>query len=185
MTRKASTTEKKQRNEQGPLEEPNPPFAVQHQNTPGLESKLEPQPRYEAEAYKAADKLKDRVALITGGDSGIWRAVAVMFAREGADVAINYLSEEEADAKKTEQEVKDCGRACLLLPGDLSEGQTCDEIVQQTVDRFGKLDILVSNAAYQRRKDELEDLTDEELEHTFSTNVFAYIRLARAAAPLR
>jgi NAD(P)-dependent dehydrogenase (short-subunit alcohol dehydrogenase family) len=183
MTRKASTTEKKQRNEQGPLEEPNPPFAVQHQNTPGLESKLEPQPRYEAEAYKAADKLKDRVALITGGDSGIWRAVAVMFAREGADVAINYLSEEEADAKKTEQEVKDCGRACLLLPGDLSEWQTCDEIVQQTVDRFGKLDILVSNAAYQRRKDELEDLTDEELEHTFSTNVFAYIRLARAAAP--
>lgn len=183
MTRKSPRAADEHRNEQGQLEEPNPPFAVQHQNSPGLEAKLDPQPRYEAEAYKAADKLKNKVALITGGDSGIGRAVAVMFAREGADVAINYLTEEQADAKKTEKEVKDCGRACLLLPGDLSEPKTCDEIVEKTVDRFGKLDILVSNAAYQRRKEALEDLTDEELEHTFSTNVFAYIRLARAAAP--
>jgi NAD(P)-dependent dehydrogenase (short-subunit alcohol dehydrogenase family) len=166
----------------GQIEQPEPPFAVQHQDAPGLESQLEPRPRYEAAAYRAADKLEGKVALITGGDSGIGRAVAVLFAREGADVAINYLPEEEPDAKKTEQEVKDCGRECLLVPGDLSEADTCDRLVDATVDRYGKLDILVSNAAYQRRKDDIEDLTDEELEHTFSTNVFAYIRLARAAA---
>lgn len=184
MTRKTETAEKKRRDlEQGPLKEPNPPFAVQHQQSPGLESKLDPQPRYQAEAYKAADKLTGKVALITGGDSGIGRAVAVLFAREGASVAINYLPEEESDAKKTEQEIKKCGRQCLLLPGDLSDPETCDELVDKTVDEFGKLDILVSNAAFQQRTDKIEDLKDEDLEHTFNTNILAYIRLARAAAP--
>lgn len=183
MPRKPEAAEKKGRAEQGPLTEPHPPFAVQHQQSPGLESKLDPQPRYQAEAYKAADKLNGKVALITGGDSGIGRAVAVLFAREGASVAINYLPEEESDAKKTEQEIKECGQACLLLPGDLSEAETCEELVDRTVDEFGKLDILVSNAAFQQRTDKIEDLKDEDLEHTFNTNILAYIRLARAAAP--
>lgn len=181
MARKAKTADRNAGTDR--IEEPKPPYAVQHQQAPGLESKLDPAPRFEAEAYHEAEKLKGKVALITGGDSGIGRAVAVLFAREGADVAINYLPEEESDAKKTEQAVKNCGRECLLLPADLSEAETCEDIVEQTVDRFGKVDILVSNAAYQRRKDDLEELSDAELEHTFSTNIFAYIRLARAAVP--
>jgi len=158
-----------------------PPFPPQHQDSPGLESKLEPKPRYKAEAYKAAGKLKGKVALITGGDSGIGRAVATLFAREGASVAINYLAEEQEDAETTEREVRKHGVECLLLPGDLTKPGLCDELVENTVQRFGKLDVLVSNAAYQRRKDSLDDLTDEELEHTFEPNIFGYIRLARAA----
>jgi NAD(P)-dependent dehydrogenase (short-subunit alcohol dehydrogenase family) len=171
-----------QRAEQnGPVEEPTPPFPKQHQPSPGLESKLDPAPRFEAAAYRAAGKLEDKVALITGGDSGIGRAVAVMFAREGADVAINYLDEEQSDAEETRRNVEKQGRKCLLLPGDVSQSSTCDELVERTVKHFGQLDLLVSNAAYQRRKDSIEDLTDEELEHTFGTNIFAYVRLSRAA----
>jgi NAD(P)-dependent dehydrogenase (short-subunit alcohol dehydrogenase family) len=167
--------------ENGPVEEPTPPFPKQHQQSPGLESKLDPAPRFEAAAYKAAGKLEDKVALITGGDSGIGRAVAVMFAREGADIAINYLSEEQSDAEETRRNVEKQGRKCLLLPGDVSKSTTCDDLVERTVKHFGQLDVLVSNAAYQRRKDSIEDLTDEELEHTFETNIFAYVRLSRAA----
>jgi NAD(P)-dependent dehydrogenase (short-subunit alcohol dehydrogenase family) len=107
--------------------------------------------------------------------------VAVLFAREGADVAINYLDEEQADAEETRKAVEDAGAECLLLPGDLSDAATCESLVEQTVEHFGKLDVLVSNAAYQRRKDTLDDLSDEELKHTFDTNIFAYVRLSRAA----
>jgi NAD(P)-dependent dehydrogenase (short-subunit alcohol dehydrogenase family) len=164
-----------------PMKEPRPPFPEQHQESPGLESELRPKPRFEAAAYKAAGKLEGKVALITGGDSGIGRAVAVLFAREGADVAINYLDEEQADAEETQKAVEDAGAECLLLPGDLSDAATCDSLVEQTVEHFGKLDVLVSNAAYQRRKDTLDDLSDEELKHTFDTNIFAYVRLSRAA----
>jgi NAD(P)-dependent dehydrogenase (short-subunit alcohol dehydrogenase family) len=163
------------------LNEPEPPFPEQHQQSPGLESKLHPQPRYEAPAYKAAGKLEGKVALITGGDSGIGRAVATMFAREGATIAINYLPQEQTDADKTRREVESNGRECLLLPADLTEAGACDDLVDKTVERFGGIDILVSNAAHQRRKDDIEELSDDELEHTFSTNIFAYIRLARAA----
>jgi NAD(P)-dependent dehydrogenase (short-subunit alcohol dehydrogenase family) len=163
------------------LNEPEPPFPEQHQQSPGLESKLDPKPRYEAPAYKAAGKLEGRVALITGGDSGIGRAVATMFAREGATIAINYLPQEQTDADKTRREVESNGRECLLLPADLTEAGACDDLVDKTVERFGGIDILVSNAAHQRRKDEIEELSDDELEHTFNTNIFAYIRLARAA----
>jgi NAD(P)-dependent dehydrogenase (short-subunit alcohol dehydrogenase family) len=183
MSRKPAAARKKIREDNGPLREPIPPFAVQHQQSPGLESKLDPRPRYEAEAYKAAAKLNGKIALITGGDSGIGRAVAVLFAREGANVAINYLSVEESDAKKTRQEIQECGQTCLLLPGDISEPETCDELVEKTIGEFGRLDILVSNAAFQRRTDQIEDLSDEDLEYTFNTNILAYIRLARAAAP--
>ena len=171
----------KRKAKQAEMREPEPPFAQQHQESPGLESKLRPAPRYEAEAYKAAGKLDGKVALITGGDSGIGRAVAAMFAREGAAIAINYLAEEQTDADKTRREVESHGRDCLLLPADLTEPGVCDELVDKTVDRFGAIDILVSNAAHQRRKDGIEKLTDDELEYTFNTNIFAYIRLARAA----
>jgi NAD(P)-dependent dehydrogenase (short-subunit alcohol dehydrogenase family) len=165
----------------GPLKEPRPPFPKQHQESPGLESELSPKPRYEAGQYKAADKLHGKVALITGGDSGIGRAVATLFAREGANVAINYLEEEQTDAEETKQAVEEAGAECLLLPGDVTEPELCDRLVDETVERFGGIDVLVSNAAYQRRKDSLDDLSDEELQHTFDTNIFAYVRLARAA----
>jgi NAD(P)-dependent dehydrogenase (short-subunit alcohol dehydrogenase family) len=164
-----------------PIDEPRPPFPVQHQQSPGIEAQLDPAPRFEAEAYKAAGKLRGKVALITGGDSGIGRAVATMFAREGADVTINYLAEEQVDAEQTRAEVEARGGQCLLIAGDIAEPDICVELVEETVRRFGKIDILVSNAAHQRRKGSLEDLTDEELEYTFSTNIFAYVRLARAA----
>jgi NAD(P)-dependent dehydrogenase (short-subunit alcohol dehydrogenase family) len=163
------------------LQEPRPPFPKQHQDSPGLESELEPKPRFEAGEYKAAGKLEGKVALITGGDSGIGRAVAMLFAREGAAVAINYLDEEQSDAEETQAAVEDAGGECLLLPGDLSEPETCEELVDKTVERFGSIDLLVSNAAYQRRKDSLDELSDEELQHTFDTNIFAYMRLSRAA----
>jgi NAD(P)-dependent dehydrogenase (short-subunit alcohol dehydrogenase family) len=181
MKRKSRKTDEAERTSSTPVREPRPPFARQHQKSPGLESDLEPRPRYKAEAYKAAGKLEGKVALITGGDSGIGRAVATLFAREGASVAINYLAEEQGDAETTQREVRKHGGECLLLPGDLTEPDLCDDLVEKTVRTFGKLDVLVSNAAYQRRKDALEDLTDEELEHTFATNIFGYIRLARAA----
>ena len=167
--------------QQGRLKEPRPPFPKQHQESPGLESELEPKPRFEAGEYKAAGKLEGKVALITGGDSGIGRAVATLFAREGAVVAINYLDEEQSDAEETQAAVEEAGAECLLLPGDLSEPETCDELVDKTVERFGGIDVLVSNAAYQRRKDSLDELSDDELQHTFDTNIFAYMRLSRAA----
>lgn len=161
--------------------QPKPPFPEQHQKKPGIESKLDPAPRYEAVRYRAAGKLEGKTALITGGDSGIGRAVAVLFAREGADVAINYLPVEEGDAKDTQSAVEAEGRACHLLPGDLTDPRFCNGLVDAAVNKLGKLDILVSNAAHQNRKDSLADLTDDELDTTFRTNVYAYIRLARAA----
>jgi NAD(P)-dependent dehydrogenase (short-subunit alcohol dehydrogenase family) len=168
-------------NDNGPMKEPQPPFPQQHQDSPGLESELDPKPRFEAGEYKAAGKLAGKVALITGGDSGIGRAVAALFAREGAAVAINYLAEEQSDADDTKEAVEEAGSECLLLPGDVTERGTCERLVEKTVEHFGGIDVLVSNAAYQRRKDSLDDLSDEELEHTFDTNMFAYVRLTRAA----
>ncbi|MDB5808620.1 MAG: short-chain dehydrogenase/reductase [Betaproteobacteria bacterium] len=165
------------------MEEPKPPFSKQRQKPPGLESKLDPRPRFAAPRYKAAEKLKGKVALITGGDSGIGRAVAVLFAREGADVAINYLPEEQSDAVATRKAIAAQGRRCLLLPGDLTEAQTCESIVAQTVKELGKLDILVSNAAHQARKESIEEVTDQEFDLTFKTNIYAYYRLVRAAMP--
>lgn len=163
-----------------PLEEPKPPFPKQHQESPGIESQLEPKPRYEAERYKAAGKLDGLAAVITGGDSGIGRAVAVLFAREGADVAIGYLPEEQSDAMQTKAEVERSGRRCLLMPGDLRDPGYCRNLIDEAAREFGRLDVLVSNAAYQARKP-LEELSDEELIMTFETNFYAYVRLTRAA----
>jgi NAD(P)-dependent dehydrogenase (short-subunit alcohol dehydrogenase family) len=161
--------------------EPRPPFPKQHLEAPGLESELEPRPRFKARRYKAAGKLKGKVALITGGDSGIGRAVAVLYAREGADVAICFLPEEEPDALETQREVKAEGGRCLLLPGDVTNRKYCDEAVEKTVQKFGKLDILVSNAAHQTRKKSLQEVSDQEFDRTFKTNIYAYFWFARAA----
>ncbi|HWL17073.1 MAG TPA: SDR family oxidoreductase [Opitutus sp.] len=163
--------------------EPKPPFPPQHQDAPGLESELDPQPRWRAPNYRPAGKLEGKVALITGGDSGIGRAVAYLYAREGADVAISYLPVEQSDAEETRRAVESVGRKCLLLPADLSELAACREVVEKTVNEFGRFDILVSNAAHQARKAKPEYVDDEEFDRTFKTNVYAYFRLVRAALP--
>ena len=169
------------RGRRGTSRYPKPPFAEQHQRAPGLESELKPPPKYLAAHYRAAGKLQGRTALITGGDSGIGRAVAVLFGREGANVAISYLPVEQPDAEETKIAVEATGAQCLLLPGDITDVGFCEEVIERTVDQFGHLDILVSNAAHQSRKKTLDELTDEDLDVTFKTNIYAYLRLARAA----
>jgi NAD(P)-dependent dehydrogenase (short-subunit alcohol dehydrogenase family) len=164
-------------------QEPKSPMPPQTQQPPGAEHEMKPRPRYQAPLYKGSGKLKDKVALITGGDSGIGRAVAVLFAREGANVALVYLTEEQEDADETRLAVEKEGRTALLLPGDLTRVAFCKEAVEKTVQKFGKLDILVNNAAYQMRQEKLEDITDEQLEKTFATNIFAYFRMVRYALP--
>lgn len=144
---------------------------------------MTPRPEFEAVGYKGSGKLEGRVALITGGDSGIGRAVAVLYAREGADVAIVYLPEEESDAEVTESAVVAEGRRCLLIPGDVRDSAFCERAVQAVVDAFGWIDILVNNAAYQQHQASIEDLSDEQLERTFRTNIFGYVYMARAAVP--
>ena len=142
---------------------------------------MAPEPRFEAPNYKGSGKLDGRAALITGGDSGIGRAVAVLFAREGADVAIVYLPQEQSDAEVTESAVIAEGRRCLLIPGDVGDSAFCERAVQGTVDTFGFIDILVNNAAYQQHQPTIEDLSDEQFERTFRTNIFGYFYMARAA----
>ena len=142
---------------------------------------MTPRPRFEARTYKGSDKLAGRVALITGGDSGIGRAVAVLYAREGADVAIVYLADEERDAEGTKRAVEAEGQRCLLLPGDVSNSTFCDAAVDQTVATLGRIDILVNNAAFQQHQKALSRITDEQLQKTFATNIFGYFYMARAA----
>jgi NAD(P)-dependent dehydrogenase (short-subunit alcohol dehydrogenase family) len=165
------------------VEEPKPPFPRQHQEKPGLESKLKPRPRYTAPLYKASGKLEDKVALITGGDSGIGRAVAVLYARESADVAIVYLPQEQSDAEETRRAVEAEGRRCLLLPGDVSQPQFCRRAVARTVREFGKLDILVNNAAYQQHQASLEEISEEQWDYTFRTNIYGYFYMCKYALP--
>lgn len=156
----------------------------QHQDVqPGIEADLVPQPKVIRYLYKGANKLKDKVALITGGDSGIGRAVAVHFAREGADVAISYTHREEEDAQKTKELVEAEGRTCLLLPGDIREEAHCKQIVDDTVKQFGKLNILVNNAGLQLQHQTLEETTDDDLLATFETNIYSFFRVTKAAVP--
>jgi len=162
-------------------EAPEPPFPPQHQPKPGLESKLDPKPQFEAPLYPGAGKLHGKTALITGGDSGIGRAVAVLYAREGADVAIVYLPEEESDARKTAQAVEAEGRRALLIVGDVSDPAFAREAVEKTVQSLGKLDILVNNAATQEHQARLEDITEEQWDRTFRTNIHGYFYMAKAA----
>lgn len=163
--------------------EPKPPFPRQHQSGPGLESKLKPRPHYQAPLYKAAGKLQGKTALITGGDSGIGRAVAVLYAREGADVAINYLPQEQTDADETRRVIEAEGRRCLQIPGDLTNAGFCKDLVERAARELGHLDILVSNAGHQNRKKNLQEVSEEEFDRTFKTNIYAYFRLAKAAIP--
>jgi NAD(P)-dependent dehydrogenase (short-subunit alcohol dehydrogenase family) len=161
---------------------PVPPLPAQHLKKPGLEAELELEPMYDAPHYKGSEKLLDMVALITGGDSGIGRAVAVLFAREGADVAIGYLDEHE-DAEETKRAVEREGRRCILLPGDVADPKYCKAAVALTVKEFGKLDILVNNAAFQEHVNKFEDLSEEHFDLTIKTNLYGYFHMAKAAVP--
>jgi NAD(P)-dependent dehydrogenase (short-subunit alcohol dehydrogenase family) len=184
------TTKKRSRSRAGAItperrirEYPRNPLPAQHQRKPGREHELRPRPQYEAPHYRPAGKLTGRTALITGGDSGIGRAVAVLYAREGADVAITHLPQERRDAADTRRAVEAAGRRCLLLEGDLTDADFCSHIVERTLQEFGALDILVNNAAFQQHQESLGDVTDEQWDHTFRTNIYAYFRVTKAALP--
>jgi NAD(P)-dependent dehydrogenase (short-subunit alcohol dehydrogenase family) len=155
---------------------------AQQQQPPGTQAEMNPRPDCGEESYVGHDRLIGKVAVITGGDSGIGRAVAIAYAREGADVVISYLSEHD-DAKDTALLVQQAGRRALLIPGDVSKAQHCRDIIAQAVAEFGKIDILVSNAAYQMSHDSLDEISDEEWEYTFATNVSAMFYLVKAALP--
>jgi NAD(P)-dependent dehydrogenase (short-subunit alcohol dehydrogenase family) len=152
----------------------------QQDRQPGIESEMTPRPKAEDRAYKGCSKLKDKVALITGGDSGIGRAVAICYAKEGADVSIVYLNE-HSDAEETKRQVEEEGRRCLLIAGDVGDEAFCGEAVERTVSELGRLDILVNNAAEQHPQDSIEKISAEQLERTFRTNIFSFFFLTKAA----
>lgn len=154
----------------------------QQQNPPGSEAEMTPKPKSDDVKYRGSGKLQGKVALITGGDSGIGRAVAIFYAKEGADVAIVYLSE-QGDAEETKQLVEAEGHRCLTIQGDVGDEQFCQQAIQQTVNQFGHLDILVNNAAEQHPQESIEKITAEQLERTFRTNIFGMFFMAKAALP--
>jgi NAD(P)-dependent dehydrogenase (short-subunit alcohol dehydrogenase family) len=164
------------------MEKPKNPLPAQHQQKPGSEQQLDPQPKFMAPNYAGSGKLAGMTALITGGDSGIGRAVAVLFAREGADVAIVYLSE-HADAEQTRDYVEDEGQRCLLIPGDVRDTAFCRDAVAKTVKAFGKLCVLVNNAAFQEHADSIEDITEAHFDETLRTNLYGYFHMVKAASP--
>jgi NAD(P)-dependent dehydrogenase (short-subunit alcohol dehydrogenase family) len=161
---------------------PQPPFPEQSQQPPGSEAAMEPRPDYGVASYQGHQRLQGKAALITGGDSGIGRAVALAYAREGADVLISYLSEEH-DAQETCRAVEDSGGKIVAIAGDIGSPQHCQRLVDETVRAFGKLDILVNNAAYQMSHASLSEVSPEEIEHTFRTNILAMFYLCQAAMP--
>ena len=162
--------------------EPKPPFKKQEQiDPPGLTSEMDPKPDHGEETYQGHGLLKDFATVITGADSGIGRAVALAFAREGADVVISYLPEEEEDALATEKLVTLAGRKAVRMPGDIQSEQQCERIIEECVSRFGKIDVLVNNAAYQSTHSEVEEISTEEFDRAFKTNVYATFFLSRAA----
>lgn len=159
---------------------PQPDYSDEKQSTPGTEAEMTPKADHGETSYKGSGKLMGRKALITGGDSGIGRAVAIAFAREGADVLISYLNEDE-DARETARYVEEAGRKAVLVPGDIQQESHCRQLVQRAVDELGGLDILVNNAAYQMAHESLQEISDEELDRTFRTNIYAMFYLCRAA----
>ncbi len=176
-----ATMKKSESKKQQSGAKPKGPMPEQEQSRPGQEHLIEPRPQYLAPTYKGSGKLKGKTALITGGDSGIGRSVAVLYAREGANVAIVSLPEEKTDAKETVSAVENEGGKCLSLTGDVSESAVCKKLIAKTVKEFGGLDILVNNAAYQHHADSIEDISDEQFDQTFKTNIYGYFYLAREA----
>jgi NAD(P)-dependent dehydrogenase (short-subunit alcohol dehydrogenase family) len=164
------------------VKEPTPPFPEQAQEPTGLSSEMDPQPDYGEETYRGTGKLKDRVALVTGGDSGIGRAVALAFAREGADVLISYL-ESHSDADESRRLVEDAGRRALTVAGDIGDREHCNALVDQAVSELGRLDVLVNNAAYQAVHDDVTEIPPDEIEFVFRTNVLSMFWLVQAAVP--
>jgi NAD(P)-dependent dehydrogenase (short-subunit alcohol dehydrogenase family) len=161
---------------------PKPPFPDQPQDIPGTTDAMTPRPDHGEDSYKGSGRLQGKKAIITGGDSGIGRAVAIAYAREGADVLISYLNEEK-DAADTKALVEAEGRQCVLVPGDIADPELCRSIVAKAVEAFGRVDILVNNAAYQNTFREIGEITDEEWQHTFAVNIHAMFYLAKAAVP--
>jgi NAD(P)-dependent dehydrogenase (short-subunit alcohol dehydrogenase family) len=161
---------------------PAPPLPKQHLAKPGKEADLQLQPMFDNPHYKGSEKLKGKVALITGADSGIGRAVAVLFAREGADIAVAYLNEDK-DARRAKEAVEKEGRRCILISGDVADPEFCQAAVARTVKQLGRLDVLVNNAAFQEHVTAFEDLTDEHFDRTLKTNLYGYFYMARAAVP--
>jgi NAD(P)-dependent dehydrogenase (short-subunit alcohol dehydrogenase family) len=162
---------------------PTPPFPPQSQSFPGKTAAMNPQPDHGEHSYKGSGRLADKAAIVTGGDSGIGRAVAIAFAREGADVAIAYLSEEEDDAQETRRWIEDAGRRALLIPSDVSDPESCRAIVDKTVEVFGKLDVLVNNAAYQKPFQSLDEISIEEWQKTLRTNIDSVFYMSKFAVP--
>ncbi len=164
------------------MAEDNQTLPPQEQPEPGKEGLMNPRPEYRGEDYKAAGKLEGKVAIITGGDSGIGRSVAVLYAREGADVAILYLDQHQ-DAEETRSVVEQYGRRCLTFAGDVADRDVCRKVIDETLAAFGKLDILVNNAAEQHPQEKLEDISEEQWEKTFRTNIFGIFQMTKAALP--
>ncbi|MEJ7556880.1 MAG: SDR family oxidoreductase [Pedobacter sp.] len=174
-------------NETANLENPlkqydQPPFSENKQEVPGTEGQLHLKADHGEDSYKGSGKLTGRKAIITGGDSGIGRAVAIAFAREGADVAISYLNEDE-DANETARLIEEAGRKAILIPGDISSEDHCKLIISQTLEEFGQIDILVNNAAFQMSRDSIQDVSVEEWDRTFKTNIYPLFYLCKAAEP--
>jgi NAD(P)-dependent dehydrogenase (short-subunit alcohol dehydrogenase family) len=159
---------------------PKPPFPKQRQSLPGSSKAMQPEPDYGEDSYQGSNRLLDKKALITGADSGIGRAVALAFAREGADVVVSYLNEHE-DARETQRLVESAGRRCLLVPGDISKADHCRALVKQSIEALGRIDILVNNAAHQMTFESLEEIPDEEWERTLATNLSAMFFITKAA----
>jgi len=173
----AATAKRKTQQE----EQPKSPMPEQKQPRPGIEAEMDPKPEFLAPHYKGSGKLQDKAAIITGGDSGIGRSVAVLFAREGADVAIVHLPAEKRDAAETASYVEKEGRKCLTIAGDVKDPKFCKRAVDKAKKEFGRLDILVNNAAFQKHQGSVEAITDEQFEETFRTNIFGYFYMAKAA----
>ena len=163
-------------------DDPRPPQPEQQQPMPGLTDEMEPRPDHGEDSYKGSGRLTGKRVIITGGDSGIGRAVAIAFAREGADLLISYLSE-EADAQETARLIEEAGRKAVLVPGDISDPDHCRDVIAQAVDELGGLDVLVNNAAHQASFDDIADISDEEWQQTFATNIHAMFYLVKAAVP--
>jgi NAD(P)-dependent dehydrogenase (short-subunit alcohol dehydrogenase family) len=174
--------ESKEAVQTGPAEHPAPPLPAQHLSKPGIEAEMALKPQFLAEHYKGSGKLQGQVAIVTGGDSGIGRAVAVLFAREGADVAILYLNEHE-DAAYTQRCVEAEGQRCVTVAGDVKDMEFCQEAVDKVVAEWGRLDVLVNNAAFQEHANSLLDLTEERFDETMRTNIYGYFHMAKAVLP--